>query len=492
MCGIVGCVMKGKSGFYKKNEDIFFELLFADQVRGEDSTGIIGVEKDGQFHIAKEAVKASEFIPKIKATTLTTGMWNNGKAYIGHNRKKTVGKVDDESAHPFVVDDTFAMVHNGTLEKHYELAKGFSVDSEALAHHLAGALKTAFDEGDTKTEKHFEDALAKIEGAYAVAMYDQRRHKIFLTRNKERPLSLIETDDAWYFMSESLMGVWLLCRGYPARYQYDKIKVSSIEEHEVVTFNLESGTMGRVQLHPVKKYKSSTTTPPWTTTQHGGQTSTPTTKKGGPSISEAEFKTFRKTFVGKRVSIIINDLLEEYYPQEKLEWGNVTSLILYATCPTFDFMHCITIFLDKDDMKKFGVKTEEDVLGKKWMVDIESASLSVYGNVLITTSDPKPVVTGPLKLVGNETNKEFRANLSKLTYEELHAVAEEVKYQTQQWQINAVNAEISWRDGISTLEVAAAKAATRGIVLQQIQKNGKFIYQDSEGNIYYETAIALQ
>jgi len=121
ICGIVGVVIKANNGLTKRIEDSFYNLLFVDTLRGDDSTGIIAVEKDTTFHIMKEASEAAWFIPQAQYSKVGKGMWTTGKALIGHNRKGTMGKVEDENAHPFVVDDDFAMVHNGTLTKSQNL-----------------------------------------------------------------------------------------------------------------------------------------------------------------------------------------------------------------------------------------------------------------------------------------------------------------------------------------------------------------------------------
>ena len=211
MCGIVGMVVKPANGFVKQHEDCFYQMLYADALRGEDSTGVIGVENDTSFHIAKEATEAAWFNAQFQGGTLAKTMWATGKAFIGHNRKKTVGAIKDETAHPFVVDDVFAMVHNGTLFNHKDLADT-EVDSEALAKVLATAL------GETDYIQALETILGKVSGAYATASYDQRTNKVHLLRNSQRPLAYVETSNAWYFASEAPMLFWILARnGYQAK-----------------------------------------------------------------------------------------------------------------------------------------------------------------------------------------------------------------------------------------------------------------------------------
>jgi glucosamine 6-phosphate synthetase-like amidotransferase/phosphosugar isomerase protein len=287
MCGIVGVVLKHMVGFGKRQEDSFFDLLYVDALRGWDSTGLLAVERSGQFHMAKEACEANFFNYQIRQNTIVSkDMWNNGKAYIGHNRKKTVGAIADETAHPFVIDNTFGMVHNGTLNNHEALAKT-TVDSEALAI----VLKKAFQEKDWKTA--LEETLGKVYGAYAVAGYDQQADKVFLLRNKERPLSIFETPEAYYFGSESFMVQWILSRTYDLK----DMTFHKIDEHELVTFDLFSGKMEKVQLTPKKA------TPPVTTTPNTGGSKrlfgkTVKTKKDG--VTTKEFNKIRHTFRNKR------------------------------------------------------------------------------------------------------------------------------------------------------------------------------------------------
>lgn len=152
MCGIIGGVIRSFYGFDKKTEDTFYQMLYANALRGDDSTGVVFIEKDTSFGIMKTAYSSAFVTDEFHDSKQGKAMWTQGKAMIGHNRKKTSGAISDTNAHPFVVDDTFAMVHNGTLYSHKHLADT-EVDSEALAIHLSKVLNNEF------TLEKFEESI---------------------------------------------------------------------------------------------------------------------------------------------------------------------------------------------------------------------------------------------------------------------------------------------------------------------------------------------
>lgn len=200
MCGLVAVVTKAYNGFSVRDKDVFSQMLFADTLRGDDATGVMLVDNNGDLDLAKEATLAPWFQNTQEYKNLEVKAVRNGAAFIGHNRKATRGEIKDENAHPFVVDNRIVLVHNGTLYGDHKKIADTEVDSHAIAHLI-------HEKGDD-----VEAALSELNGAYALIWYDVLNRKLNFVRNDDRPLHYIETGSAWYFASEPGMLAWLLNR----------------------------------------------------------------------------------------------------------------------------------------------------------------------------------------------------------------------------------------------------------------------------------------
>lgn len=304
MCGIVGLITKNKYGFHKVSQEIFYQLLYADALRGEDATGVITVHNNTDFGVMKEAVEANYFLPQFINSDLDRDLFKNGFAAIGHNRKKTVGKNEDANAHPFTIDETFSMVHNGTLYNHTSLANT-SVDSEALAT----VLKAAMDQEDYKTA--LEETLGKVYGAYSCVWYDQKREEVCFLRNKERPLSFLHTDKHILFGSEAGLLYWVAGRNGET-----KPVLEAVEEHTLYQYPINGGSVVKTPLTLKKEVSKTNTT-------HGtGGTDkspfrhfvSPKGKRKTQECSKNEFKRLRKAFLQKTVPFHVDDYVEKFYP----------------------------------------------------------------------------------------------------------------------------------------------------------------------------------
>ena len=117
MCGIFGFVnFKAISGTgYDINLCKYFEqMLFVDQLRGVDGTGLMAYKKPNKVEILKTA---GDFGDLCALSTYKQTVNNIDLSYaaVGHNRSATKGlKHSSDNAHPFVYDKV-TLVHNGTL-----------------------------------------------------------------------------------------------------------------------------------------------------------------------------------------------------------------------------------------------------------------------------------------------------------------------------------------------------------------------------------------
>jgi len=196
MCGLIGMISRKDFGFGFKDKSIFEQLLFSDTLRGIDSTGIFGVNKYGNLLAHKTAAPASNALRTATFQEFLGKIYTDYKIVMGHNRAATRGATTDENAHPFV-EDNICLIHNGTLTSHKQLSDK-EVDSHAICNSLA--------------VQGYEETFKNINGAFALIWYDADTKKLYMARNKERPLHMVVTDDTFYFASELKMLEWILHR----------------------------------------------------------------------------------------------------------------------------------------------------------------------------------------------------------------------------------------------------------------------------------------
>lgn len=193
MCGIVGMVNLAPMAVGELVLDKWMaQMLFLDQLRGIDSTGVCLV-KGTDVHMLKKAMPAADFL-QLRETGALLDKAGQSHYAIGHNRAKTRGGATLDNAHPFQ-HGTITLVHNGTLKSHFNLLGNFTVDSEAICNNIAV-------EGAQRT-------LEKLNGAYTLVWHDSADNSINFARNEERPLhgALINKGTALLYASES----WMLC-----------------------------------------------------------------------------------------------------------------------------------------------------------------------------------------------------------------------------------------------------------------------------------------
>lgn len=202
MCGLVGVLSTEINSFQHSYGKFFKQALFADTLRGFDSTGIFVMDTDkmDQPEVYKKAIAAPDFLQLAHTNALLrdTRDWN---IMIGHNRHATKGGIDHHTAHPFQVGD-ITLVHNGTIDNHRILPNGnkFDVDSEAIA--------------DAINDIGIEEVVRKISGAFTFIWHDRRNGSLNFIRNDERPLAFGKVKDKKTILmsSEANMLRWLALR----------------------------------------------------------------------------------------------------------------------------------------------------------------------------------------------------------------------------------------------------------------------------------------
>ena len=327
MCGILGVVHKGHHGFDKKNEAVFYEMLYCDALRGDDSTGAILVENDSGFGIMKEGYSSAYVIDSIASSDLGKAMYQRGKAMIGHNRKKTIGAATDENSHPFVVNKEFAMVHNGTLTNHKALADT-TVDSEALAIHLEPVLNNK--EWDLAA---FEEAIGKVTGAYAIAAYSQVNHSVYLLRNDQRPLSYVETADGFYWASEMGLLYWILGRN---GISLKNTQPTVVKENCIYRIDLDTNKVEVISYVPKKATPGVVTT----VTGTSKKTSYKAATSGGTKrLSKNAFKAIKKRWINTQTDFWADDFIEKEYPKTIAQ--GASDVLLIGEIDEFTFDHVV-------------------------------------------------------------------------------------------------------------------------------------------------------
>lgn len=194
MCGLISVILKDNTKVMNKDMvEMFKQMLYADALRGWDSTGIACIKGNGDnISILKDNCAAGPFLFRHKDSSW--GFQNRG--IIGHNRWATRGLINADNAHPFH-EGHIILAHNGTLNTYKQL-KDVDVDSHAICHAI--------------NEQGAIPVLEKLDGAFALIWYNQKTKEFYATRNKERPLSIVETDDLFIIASEVDLIKWICSR----------------------------------------------------------------------------------------------------------------------------------------------------------------------------------------------------------------------------------------------------------------------------------------
>ena len=182
MCGIVAVAAR------RDCTEILLEGLRRLEYRGYDSAGFALIDRDGQLSSHKclgrvSALEEAQFAAPIQ-----------GGTGIAHTRWATHGEPSVVNAHPHIINDRIAVVHNGIIENHSalreQLAKaGRACISDTDTEVVAQLIEAAVAAGNGLLDA-VQQVLPQLEGAYALAIVDREAPDHIVVARQGSPLVL--------------------------------------------------------------------------------------------------------------------------------------------------------------------------------------------------------------------------------------------------------------------------------------------------------------
>jgi glucosamine--fructose-6-phosphate aminotransferase (isomerizing) len=178
MCGIIGYIGKEPA------VPILIEGLKKLEYRGYDSSGV-AVFQNGKITVRRAVGKLHNLETLLRTETLS------GNIGVGHVRWATHGRPSEENAHPHRAGGT-VVVHNGIIENYLALkqklaAEGRVFQSETDTEVISHLIDSIVQKG-LSLEEAVREAARHLEGAYAIAVIDERNPDVVVGARKGSPL----------------------------------------------------------------------------------------------------------------------------------------------------------------------------------------------------------------------------------------------------------------------------------------------------------------
>jgi len=197
MCGIVGYI--GHRDAYP----IIVKGLQRLEYRGYDSAGV-AIFDGSEINLAKTKGKVEDLKKKAKSTISLKG--NLG---IGHTRWATHGVPNDVNSHPHYSNSgNLVIIHNGIIENYESVKKeltkrGYFFHSDTDTEVLVNLIEEVQKTEKVKLGKAVQIALNQVVGAYAIAVFDQRKPDEIVVAKLGSPLAIGVGENEFFIASDA-------------------------------------------------------------------------------------------------------------------------------------------------------------------------------------------------------------------------------------------------------------------------------------------------
>lgn len=182
MCGIVAVTAR------RDCSEILLEGLRRLEYRGYDSAGFALIDRQGGLSSHKCLGRVSALEEEQQASPI------QGGTGIAHTRWATHGEPSVLNAHPHIINERIAVVHNGIIENHAELREQLAqtgrvclseTDTEVVAQLIELAVASGL-----KLLDAVRQVLPQLQGAYALAIVDREAPDTVVVARQGSPLVL--------------------------------------------------------------------------------------------------------------------------------------------------------------------------------------------------------------------------------------------------------------------------------------------------------------
>lgn len=196
MCGIVGAAA------VRNVVPVLMDGLKRLEYRGYDSAGVAVMSNKNSITLVRSAGKVQKLAQELSKNPI------QGQVGIAHTRWATHGKPCEQNAHPHMVGERIAIVHNGIIENYETIyaevqQDGYQRQSETDTEAIAAWVHKRVLGGDSLLEA-VRAVVKVLVGAYAIALIDAESPGSLVVARQGSPLVIGVGIDEYFLASDPL------------------------------------------------------------------------------------------------------------------------------------------------------------------------------------------------------------------------------------------------------------------------------------------------